>query len=64
MLEELVRKQYRSNYHMVIEDGHTDEAERIAWEWTEEEFRSLFARIKDQYQAEHQEAINRAFYIH
>ena len=57
-----VLKTYQENYQMAIEDGHGENSNRIAWEWTEEKLMHLFHRIKDQHHAAHQEAINLAFY--
>lgn len=58
MLESWIREQYRMNYEMAIDDGHTDEAENIAWAWTEEAMTRQFHKVKGQHEAARQEAIN------
>lgn len=57
----LMKDLFKQNYQVSIEDGHTDKADRVAWDWTEEQFSMLFQRIKQQYKDEHQEAVFKAF---
>jgi hypothetical protein len=53
---------YRENYVMAIEDGHTDNASKIAWEWTEQTVMDRFTSIKAHHEAAQQEAINKTFF--
>jgi hypothetical protein len=57
-----VLAKYRENYQMAIDDGHTEEASRIAWEWTWNDFENAFVAIKTQHDAELQENINKTFF--
>ena len=59
---EQITQRYRDNYQMACEEGHQDEAERIAWDWTEQEMMRQFWRFKEQCQAAKQEAINKAHF--
>ena len=47
---------------MAIEEGHAEDATKIAWEWTEEEMMRLFYRYSLQHIDAHQEAINKAHF--
>jgi hypothetical protein len=53
---------YQENYQLAWEDGHMDKASEVAWMWTEEELNALFQSAKSQYNAQREEAINKAFY--
>jgi hypothetical protein len=57
-----VLAKYRENYEMAIEDGHTENASKIAWIWTEEAILNSLFRIKENHEAGHNEAINKAFF--
>lgn len=58
MLESWILARYDLNYEMAVDDGHTDEASDIAWQWTEEEYIRMFHKVKGQKEAERQEAIS------
>lgn len=62
MLESWILARYDLNYSIAVEDGHEEEANNVAWEWTEEEFISQFHKTKGQKQAQQQEEINNAFH--
>lgn len=53
---------YRANYEMAIEDGHTEDASKIAWEWTEEAIMRRFVQIKGQHEAAREDAVNKAHF--
>ena len=57
-----VRQTYRDNYQLAIEEGHKEEASRIAWEWTWAAVERQFAQIKGNYMAWQQDAINKAHF--
>jgi hypothetical protein len=44
-----VMAKYWENYRMAIEDGHTEQAEDIAWDWTEQDMQHEFVRVKSQF---------------
>lgn len=60
--ERKVRQAYQENYQMAIEDGHQDNARKVAWEWTEEAIQRQLAMIKDRQYWQHVDAVNKAFY--
>jgi len=57
MLESWILARYDLNYEIAVDEGHQEEASRIAWEWTEKEYTRMFHRVKGQKQAQQQEEI-------
>jgi hypothetical protein len=57
-----VLARYRENYEMAIEDGHAENASKVAWQWTEEEVMRRFVQIRGQHKAAQQEAVNLAHF--
>jgi hypothetical protein len=62
MDEQKVLAAYRMAYDNAVEDGHTEDASRIAWDWVWGYIERKFAEIKGRHEAGHAEAVNKAHF--